>query len=392
MNVISEMNLLLAPLGALLMVLADYSRNRAADPVQRGSMQVIAGSAILAILAEMVSTTRSGMPGVDMRIMVDVSCFLFFIFQFIAFAAIPLFIDYYVNRDTGRLKKLGAIMLVLFSLNMAALFLNIGRGFYYYIDGNNMYHRGSLHIIRVLAVYSVFVVALVDFVLCHRKIGAQKFVMLFFSILPAGVSGAVDLLVPGSRLLWPFFSMSLLFAYLFIVKSDYCLDDLTGLPNRRRCNEYIAELERMGRNVGYLFLMVDLDNLKWINDNLGHNEGDNALKDAAMVLRNATRRHDFIARYGGDEFLVIIRNCDSAEPFTYRAEKITAEHNGRGERPYILSLSVGAGMYSPASEVSITELLEQVDRRMYQCKNERRKSGKTNPSFHGKTEVKSTAV
>lgn len=117
--------------------------------------------------------------------------------------------------------------------------------------------------------------------------------MIFFAVVPAAVFGALDLLIPQSRLLWPAFSLSFLSAYLFIVKADYAFDSLTGVYSRRQCGIFLTDLARGNRRKPRLFIMIDLDHFKDTNDTFGHHEGDNALKDVAAILKNSVRRHDF---------------------------------------------------------------------------------------------------
>jgi diguanylate cyclase (GGDEF)-like protein/PAS domain S-box-containing protein len=89
-------------------------------------------------------------------------------------------------------------------------------------------------------------------------------------------------------------------------------DPLTGLPNRRLLIEsLIVALEELGRGhrTGTVALMfVDLDGFKLVNDVMGHDAGDSLLKTAALRLRNAVRAHDMVARFGGDEFVVLMRH------------------------------------------------------------------------------------
>ena len=122
-------------------------------------------------------------------------------------------------------------------------------------------------------------------------------------------------------------------------------------------------------------LYVDLDNLKEINDSLGHGEGDVALTDAADILRNNYRESDIIARIGGDEFVVIPVGTegDDIEKITGRLQKIVARHNETNTRKFKLSLSVGVALYSPSNPCSVDELLILGDRSMYKQKRNKQR-------------------
>ncbi len=101
-------------------------------------------------------------------------------------------------------------------------------------------------------------------------------------------------------------------------------DDLTGLPNRNllidRFELLIAQAQRRGKKVAALFL--DLDNFKSVNDSLGHQVGDQYLKNIAQRLRNCLRKEDTVGRLGGDEFVLLLANLDQEDEAAKLSEKI----------------------------------------------------------------------
>ncbi len=105
-------------------------------------------------------------------------------------------------------------------------------------------------------------------------------------------------------------------------------DELTDLFNRRYFLERIGEeLELVKRGGNTVLLMIDLDGFKGVNDELGHHAGDTLLQAISKVLSKATRRMDFVARYGGDEFVVVLRDTclrDSAPIIERITEQIKA--------------------------------------------------------------------
>ena len=92
-------------------------------------------------------------------------------------------------------------------------------------------------------------------------------------------------------------------------------DGLTGLNNHRHFQETLAaEVARAERyETGFCLLMMDLDRFKAVNDTIGHQRGDDVLRDVAGVLRRCSRESDFVARYGGEEFAMILPNTDGDE-------------------------------------------------------------------------------
>lgn len=121
---------------------------------------------------------------------------------------------------------------------------------------------------------------------------------------------------------------------------------------------------------GAVLLFADVDNLKWINDNLGHNIGDLALIDAANILKRTFRKSDIIARIGGDEFIVLA--LETPESYVHilitRLQDHIKSHNAEGTRSFKLSLSIGFAGYDPEYPCSIDELIAQADKYMYERK------------------------
>jgi len=153
-------------------------------------------------------------------------------------------------------------------------------------------------------------------------------------------------------------------------------DDLTGLYNRRRffvlTEQYLKVAIRTKKRL--LLLFIDMDDLKWINDQYGHNEGDQALIDFAEILKQSFRESDIIARIGGDEFVVLFVSTDeNHERLLTRLHENLKDYNDQRSRRYPLSVSVGTAQFDPEYPISIDELLSKADASMYAEKRKKRK-------------------
>ncbi|NPU86584.1 MAG: PAS domain S-box protein [Syntrophaceae bacterium] len=149
-------------------------------------------------------------------------------------------------------------------------------------------------------------------------------------------------------------------------------DQLTGLNNRRGFLSLAGQqLKLAERNKsGMLLFFADLDGLKWINDTLGHEEGDKALIEAADVFKVTFRASDILARLGGDEYaaLAVDINKEFSEIFTARLKSLIDTRNNQENRRYRLSISVGCSYYNPDNPCSIDELMASADKLMYEQK------------------------
>jgi len=155
-------------------------------------------------------------------------------------------------------------------------------------------------------------------------------------------------------------------------------DELTGIYNRRGfqllANQQLKLADRSC--TGALLFFIDLNDLKLINDNIGHDAGDDALRAATTVLTSTFRESDIIARYGGDEFVVftteVPREMDHV--FRDRLQKATVAFNEANPK-FRLSLSVGSSYYDPEDPNTLDQLVVDADREMYDNKNYRRRNG-----------------
>jgi len=148
-------------------------------------------------------------------------------------------------------------------------------------------------------------------------------------------------------------------------------DPLTGLPNRRAMMEELhGEMARSGREGGTLaVLMVDVDHFKLVNDTHGHEVGDRVLQILAQALKEALRAYDVCARWGGEEFLVLLPGTDRAGALEVgeKLRKAVAAHSvPAGEARVTVGLSVGVAVLEP--QESMDSLLRRADAAMYEAK------------------------
>ncbi len=144
-------------------------------------------------------------------------------------------------------------------------------------------------------------------------------------------------------------------------------DSLTGLANYRRLLDVLdSEIKRHGRTGrSFAVLLLDLDRLKKINDAHGHLVGSRALCRVANILRIHCRSIDTAARYGGDEFVLVLPETESAAAVQV-AQRVSEQLNSDGEEPSI-SVSIGIAVY-PQDGRMMDELLGAADRALYRDK------------------------
>jgi diguanylate cyclase (GGDEF)-like protein len=149
-------------------------------------------------------------------------------------------------------------------------------------------------------------------------------------------------------------------------------DSLTGLFNRRYAEEsLVREIGRASRRSGNMSLMlIDVDHFKDVNDALGHPTGDRLLREIATVIAGSTRAEDVAARFGGDEFIVILsetriaNGLERAEEIARKVRSIAIVHPGNSGGP---SLSIGVSEF-PGDGSDAASLIAAADEALYLAK------------------------
>ncbi len=154
-------------------------------------------------------------------------------------------------------------------------------------------------------------------------------------------------------------------------------DSMTGIANRRylmeRLEQELAFAKR--HHVPLTVLMIDVDHFKTVNDTLGHLEGDRLLKAVVGTMRSTARREDVLARYGGDEFIIIARGLTECAGVSFAGRMLDHVRESRpvvaGE-PISVTISVGVASYQPSrhypAPTTVRELLARADAAVYAAK------------------------
>jgi diguanylate cyclase (GGDEF)-like protein len=146
-------------------------------------------------------------------------------------------------------------------------------------------------------------------------------------------------------------------------------DELTGLYNRRGFMTLAEQHWRLAQRTrqDFALLYMDVNDFKHINDTLGHAHGDLALAAVTRVLKQTFRDSDILARFGGDEFIVLCTDCDLASSWaaTARLNVNFGQTNANAAGLDSLSLSVGHAQFDPNTRAGIKDLMEQADADMY---------------------------
>ena len=166
------------------------------------------------------------------------------------------------------------------------------------------------------------------------------------------------------------------------LSKESTLDPMTGLYNRRGFIKATdsAVKKLIGKQAAFFYM--DLDGLKGINDALGHDRGDTAIKNTAEILKNSFRSTDILCRMGGDEFVAFVElaNESDIEAISDRIEDNMNRFNSENTHDFFLSISIGYKIFTPTEEnvKHLSTLLKEADKMLYDNKNSKKEHRRRN--------------
>lgn len=301
---------------------------------------------------------------------------LYFVLNAIPYMAWSLYVDYYIHRSERRFKKIAPIVVIPGIISIILSILSVTNKKIFFIDENSLYIRGDLFWLNAFLYYFYFVATYIQIIVKRKSVKKSDYYsLLSFAVLPA-VAGIFQIIDTSKAYLWLGISLSALIVFINIQNDRINKDYLTGLYNRRELDRYLRNCINEAKSDELIFMiMIDINDFKSINDTYGHIEGDQALKHTANILTDVFRSEDFISRYAGDEFVVIVKLNDisSSREVISRVKEKFKEFNERGITPYDISISLGYDVYNPEKEMDVDDFIMHIDKLMYEDK-ERKKN------------------
>lgn len=282
-----------------------------------------------------------------------------------------IYVEMKIDRHGNCTKRLVTPLALPVVLNASILIANIGRGFVFYIDANNIYHRGEFFWISVMTTYLYILYALVRIIKNRNSIRRTDYrALVFFPFLPF-IGGLVQVAFYDVTLMWTSTALSMLIVFINIQNDQLSRDHLTGLYNRRQLEGFISNYIKYGdKNKPLAGIMIDVDDFKKINDEHGHVEGDRALEYLGDILQRSFRREDFVARYAGDEFVVLskVEDYSDLERMVDRLRETVISFNKSKIVPYVITVSLGYDILDEEKHSHSESFIKHIDDLMYEHK------------------------
>ena len=306
--------------------------------------------------------------------------------NFLIFALNPVlaslwlaYVHLYVFNNEKQTRKLIYFLSLVNIINVVIVIISMPYGWFYTIDANNVYQRGELYLLSILSTVLLLVVAFIIIVSKRRNLNKRSFLSLLFFAFPPAISIVLQVKFYGVSLMLNSVVFSILVLFLNIQNHGMFTDHLTKISNRKKLDAYLGRKIRLNSlGNGFSAILLDIDGFKNINDTYCHNVGDEALESAANLLKSCLRENDFIARYGGDEFCIIldVSNNRDLEAMVSRINMSVEANNKTKSNTFDLSFSMGYAVYDKDIYRGADDFLNAIDALMYQQKQAKSTSNK----------------
>jgi diguanylate cyclase (GGDEF)-like protein len=328
-------------------------------------------SSMFVISMEAIGWAYDGQPGQIARIIVATANVLLLTANIIPLILCTLYLDFQIRSNKNRVKVFLIPFTVLFIINACFAITAPINKLYFYIDINNFYHRGSFSISIIIIYLILFTYNILAVLTNWKKINVKNRLILLLFLFPPLIGFSLQMMFYGLSTAWAGVCISILMVYTTFQNQAMKIDYLTGLYNRRQLDFYLkSKINNLSKNYKLAGIMIDIDHFKQINDRYGHNLGDRALEVTSKILKRFFNHDEFIARYAGDEFVILFDVDDEATLI----KKVANLHrqfilfNNKGEEPFKLQISVGYAIYKQSSEQNPDDFLIHLDNLMYKNK------------------------
>ena len=252
------------------------------------------------------------------------------------------------------------------------MFFPINNNQIFYLDAAGQYHTGSLYIVQIIVCYGyVIVTALKALFKSFSVFSYQSRIQLQSLVrcsIPILVFGLLQIFFPTYPLIIIGNTIAIIYIFISLQAQLISVDPLTHLNNRNQLMQYLSSrMSKTKENENLYMLMLDIDKFKHINDTYGHLEGDRALQLVSGCLKEIGNQHRcFIARYGGDEFIILCDLTNDTITIEDFCQCLTQQFKSI-KTDFPLTVSIGWQKYNPAISTQ-QEFIAMADRQLYLAK------------------------
>ncbi len=321
---------------------------------------------ICTCISEPIAFINDGMPGLSHRIIIYICDTLTFASNLMASCTWLVFLVYHLKGTISRIHI--ALVNSIVALGLLTLLINLFHPVVFMIDETNTYHRFSTYYIYLAADVLMLLDSFATYLYIRLKGRRLRFFFFWVYSIPVLLGAVIQSRFYGTSMIAPCMMISLAGLMSTIQNEMIFKDKLTGIYNRYYLDQLDEELKR-DKDGEYTFIMIDINDFKSINDNYGHQTGDQAIIDTANILKKAVGSQGAAIRYAGDEFVIVLstRSEIDTDIFITHIKKGFDDFNKAGNTKYELNVSMGYDVVN-LRKTSMDEVMNHIDKLMYEDK------------------------
>ncbi|MBI9012523.1 MAG: GGDEF domain-containing protein [Clostridiales bacterium] len=278
------------------------------------------------------------------------------------------YFDLHIINDQKELGKRKLSYLIVWFILFIYGLSNIWTNYIFVVDdlGNLVRKSGTyLHIYFQVGLILVYGMSSIKyFKRCVSPVFPLYLALVFLPML----GGILQKMFPELPAVWSIYSLLSLYIFIFLVREDMNRDSLTDVFSRGQFEEHLRKKLKMKHPISVV--LIDIDEFKAVNDNYGHNEGDELLIKFTSLVKASVRSTDMVARIGGDEFVIIFESISpqSGVKAINRIKNEVSAFNDKNLKPYKIRFSTGHQYIDHPRDYTPHEVMKVVDQLMYEEK------------------------
>ncbi|WDV44925.1 GGDEF domain-containing protein [Clostridiaceae bacterium M8S5] len=300
----------------------------------------------------------------------DVLCMtiysIYYAFFWLPFYVCAMFIDYQIHSNLNRNSKLRHVLYIFIIINSILIVINIYTNIIFsYTD--NSFIKGYFYSCYVIANYSILFIAFMEIIYKRKNMFS-----LLSVVLPPMICIISQVIYDNQSIIWISMAISNFLILFGFQEKNITFDYLTNAFNRRHLDSYLKnKIKTITPSSTFTGFMVDVDNFKHINDHYGHTRGDEALIAIVKIMRKSFKPNDFIARYAGDEFVIISEidsHYDAQNAINMIKYELSIYNDTTNKDSNPLSVSIGYELYTYETKQEANQFIKCIDSKMYHNK------------------------
>lgn len=275
------------------------------------------------------------------------------------------YVDFKLFASKQRMKKIYSLIAIPAGILCLLSVMNLFVDIFFSFGPDNNYQRQPLLLLVYVVTYGYMTYGAVLAYYYRKRMDQYLFMPVIALLIPIYLGSVIQLCVYGISLIWPSTALGLTLLYLNLQHEESFLDPLTGLYNRNyllHCMDHMTKQSQKGKQI--TGIMLDINYFKRINDTYGHLKGDRILREVGRILIRAADRDAVVARYGGDEFIIILEEAKRERVGRIRESirRQLEEYHASSEEVIPISLSVGI---AELEKLDVYKFFQEMDRSMY---------------------------